>query len=628
MNWNHPHVLARRAWVTAWLIGGVLGIIMAAFFRLQVLGRERYEFQSNQNRVRPVVLPAPRGLITDRHGAVLADNIPSYTISVLVPTPDALDTTLAAMAPLVGLDSVDIAAILGNNRGRSDDPIVIMRDAPFEVVSALEERRRSLPGLVIQTEPKRRYPHGEAVAHVVGYVNEITEDELADESFEGGRRGALVGRNGLERVYDAELRGADGRRAVEVDALGRTVRTEGVVPVLEPDQGVTLRTSIDLELQKFVMEQFPDSSLGAVVAMDPRNGEILALHSSPSFDPNAFVGGIDRDLWREWSTSPSRPLFNRAVQGKYPPASPWKLAVAALAMRRGIANLRTRMPEQCGGGMQYYNRYFRCWKLDGHGDLTLAEAIQHSCDVYFYQLGLQLGLPEILDGGLSYGFGARTGIDLPSEATPTYPPSTDYFDRRYGPRGWTRAVTLNLSIGQGENDQTLINMVRFYAMLAREDGRSPVPRLRMDDSDVELTDPSMDLPPSSILALRQALVMVVDSGTAIRSRVASLRIAGKTGTAQNPHGPDHGWFVAFAPADAPEIVVGVIVEFAEHGSSVAPLATQVIARHILGPDSLLNRNFRLQVPADSAPIPIPLITDSTLMTLPVPTVPGLERGRS
>ncbi len=189
-------------------------------------------------------------------------------------------------------------------------------------------------------------------------------------------------------------------------------------------------------------------------------------------------------------------------------------------------------------------------------------------------------------------------------------------------------MTLNLSIGQGENDQTLINMVRFYAMLAREDGRSPVPRLRIDDSEIELTEPSIDLPPSSILALRQALVMVVDSGTAIRSRVASLRIAGKTGTAQNSHGPAHGWFVAFAPADAPEIVVGAIVEFAEHGSGVAPLVTRVIARHLLGPDSLLNRDFQFQVPADSAPIPIPLITDSTLTTLPVPSVPGLERGRS
>jgi penicillin-binding protein 2 len=610
MNWNHPHELARRATATGWVITAVLAVLIGAFFRLQVLGKDRYSFQSEQNRVRPVVLPAPRGLITDRHGEVLAENIPSYTISLLVPSPDVLERSLHHIAAIADLDSTLVQQILANRSGAVGNPITILKDAPFDVVSALEERRRVIPGLVIQTEPKRWYPHGEILAHVLGYVNEVTEPELETEAFEGARRGTLVGRTGLEREYDDRLRGADGRRFVEVDAMGRTVRSEGVVSVLDPDPGETIRTTLDLELQRYATSEFPEGMRGALVAMDPRTGDVLALVSAPSFDPNAFVGGIDPELWQLWSTSPGRPLFNRAVQGRYPPASPWKLAVASMALKRGIVGMRTRMPLPCHGGMQFYNRYFRCWRAQGHGSLTLAEAIRHSCDVYFYQLGLQLGLQNVLDDGIALGFAQRTDIDLPNEVQSLFPPSTDYYDRLYGPRGWTRAVTLNLAIGQGENDQTVINVVRFYAMLANGDGMSPRPRLLLDGTPDRSQSPTLGLDGSDIMALRQSLVSVVESGTAVRSRIADLRIAGKTGTAQNSHGADHGWFVAFAPADEPQVVVGAIVEFGEHGSDVAPMVTRVIARHLLGPDAVLDRGLRLEMPLDSAPRSIPVSPDS------------------
>lgn len=610
MNWNHPHELARRASATTLFITVVLAVLMAAFFRLQVLGKDRYVFQSEQNRVRPVVLPSPRGLITDRHGEVLAENIPSYTISLLVPSSDVLESSLERVAEIAGLDSTRVEEVLANRASAVGNPVTILRDAPFDIVSALEERRRIIPGLVIQTEPKRWYPHADVLAHVIGYVNEVTEPELESDAFEGARRGTLVGRSGLEREYDDRLRGADGQRFVEVDAMGRTVRSEGVVSVLEPDPGETIRTTVDLDLQRFASAEFPDGMRGALVAMDPRNGDILAMVSAPSFDPNAFVGGIEPELWQLWSTSPERPLFNRAVQGRYPPASPWKLAVASMALRRGIVSMRTRMPLPCHGGMQFYNRYFRCWRAQGHGSLTLAEAIRHSCDVYFYQLGLQLGLQNVLDDGIALGFGQRTDVDLPNEVQSVFPPSTDYYDRLYGPRGWTRAVTLNLAIGQGENDQTVINMVRFYAMLANGDGTSPKPRLLTDKPEDRSQSPTLGLETRHIMSLRQALVSVVDSGTAIRSRIADLRIAGKTGTAQNSRGPDHGWFVAFAPADDPQVVVGAIVEFGEHGSDVAPIVTRVIARHLLGPDAVLDRGLRLEMPQDSAPRPIPVSPDS------------------
>lgn len=609
MMWNHPHTVARRATVAGRAIAVLFLTLLGAFFRLQVLGSDEYDLQSRQNRLRSVRIPALRGLITDRHGVILADNVPGYTISLLEGSTDSLRATLERIAPLGGLDSAGIEAILARHREAPSNPAVVMRDAPFEVVSALEERRTDIPGLVVQMEPKRRYRHGEIVAHLVGYVGEITENELASRRFAGLKRGTLVGRAGIERTQDDRLRGVDGVRFVEVDARGRTVRGEGVFPLGEPQQGDVVRTTIDIELQQYIASVFPDGRRGAVLAIDPRNGDVLALYSAPTYDPNAFIGGIDPEVWSELRQAEAKPLYNRAVQGIYPPASPWKLVMAAMALKQGKVTLDSRMPVPCHGGLQFYNRYFRCWRVDGHGSLTLAEAIQYSCDVYFYQLGLELGLENLLHDAAALGLASKTGIDLPNERTPIFPHTTEYFDRRYGPSGWTKAVTLNLAIGQGENSQTLVSMVRFYAALANDEGAPPVPRLVASEK-VE-RGPSLGLSPEQIHGLREALVMVVEGGTAVRSRIADLKIAGKTGTAQNVHGEDHGWFIGFAPADEPEIVVGAVIEFAKHGSSVAPLVTAVMARHLLGPEAVMDRDFRYLIPSDSAPQPIRLLPDST-----------------
>ena len=321
---------------------------------------------------------------------------------------------------------------------------------------------------------------------------------------------------------------------------------------------------------------------------------------------------MDTEDWRALSQAEDKPLLNRAIQGLYPPASPWKLAVAGSALRRGLVTSETHMEIPCRGGLQFGNRFFRCWRASGHGALTLREAIQFSCDVYFYQLGLRLELPSLLQDGTLMGFGERTGIDLHGEVAPVFPASTDYFDRKYGPRGWTQGVTLNLAIGQGENSQTVMGMVRFYAMLANADGAAPPPRLVVAGTPISR---SLGIGQSDLAVLRQSLLSVVEEGTAARSRIADLHMAGKTGTAQNPHGPSHGWFIGFAPWEEAEIVVGLVVEFAEHGSDVAPFVANVIARHLLGEDAPKIRagNLDLIVPADSAPAPIPILPDSALL---------------
>ena len=625
MSGFHPHLLERRLRLARTVVLGAGAAFVLVFFRTQILDHSKYQLQSETNRLRPIALPAPRGIITDRNGKILAENLTGYTVSLLpAEDEDSLEATLRRMAPIVKLDNPTIERLLAKYRRTPYLPITVLPSATFEVVSALEERRLTFPGLLIQPEPRRHYPDSSLVAHLVGYVGEVTEAERAQRRFAGVRLGGLLGKGGLERQYDDTLRGADGVRFIEVSAFNRVVREAGAAARLPPVPGRALHTTIDLDLQRYIAQIFPAGQRGAVLALNPNTGEILALFSAPGFDPNAFVGGVDPDYWRRLNVSEAHPLFDRTIQARYPPGSTWKLALAAMALRRGIVTLRSRMPIPCRGGLQYGNRFFRCWSARGHGDLALADAIAQSCDVYFYQLGLKLGLTSLLEDATGLGFHSRTGIDLPGEITSEFPGGTDYYDRVYGPRRWTSAVTLNLAIGQGENAQTLVNMIRFYQMLA-SDGRARSPYLVHPVSDPNV---SLALAPEQLAGLRQAMISVVERGTARGAGRfgGSVAIAGKTGTTQNPHGPAHGWFIGFAPAEKPEIVVGAIVEFAREGPYVAPLVTRVIG-HYLGVDTTLASKIRIVLPTDTAPHAMQILPgapeeDTTIMPPNLPPDSG------
>src|SRR5690606_34989975 len=300
----------------------------------------------------------------------------------------------------------------------------------------------------------------------VGYVSEVTETDLERNRFPGASLGSIVGKAGLERQYDSVLRGRAGIRYAEVNARGRLVREDVGTASFPPTAGRPLQTTLDLDLQRFVDSIWPAGVRGAMIAITPK-GEIRALYSAPSYDPNLFVGGILTTDWRRLNDDPAVPLLNRAINGRYPPASPFKLATAAMALKRGIIGLHTEMPVPCTGGYRLGNRIFRCGKREGHGSLDLLGAVAQSCDVYFYQVGQKLGLEHILEDGVAMGFGGRSGIDLPSEQASIYPAQLAYFDSLYGPRNWSAPATiLNFSIGQGENTQTLINMVQFYQALS------------------------------------------------------------------------------------------------------------------------------------------------------------------
>jgi len=616
VNGFHPHLLDRRLGIARLGVWIVLGIMVMAFFRTQILGHGKYQLQSETNRLRPIPLPAPRGVIYDRNGHVMAENVPGYTVSLL-PGPEAsLRSTLARIASIANIDSAEIERVLQRARRAPYQPALVLGDARFSVVSALEERRVAIPGLLIQAEPKRYYPDTAVVSHVLGYVGEVTEGERATRRFAMVRLGGLVGKDGLEREYDDTLRGSEGVRFVEVSARGQMVREAEAAANLAPVPGTDLHTTIDLDLQRYISRTFPAGQRGALLALNPNTGEVLALYSAPGFDPNAFVGGISAAYWRSLSESPAHPLLDRAIQARYPPGSTWKLAVAAMALKRGIVGPRSHMPIPCRGGLQYGNRYFRCWDAHGHGDLSLTEAIAQSCDVYFYQLGIKLGVTSLLEDANDWGFRGRTGIDLPGEIPSEFPTGPEYYDRLYGPRRWTSAVALNLAIGQGENAQTLVQMVRLYQQLA-SDGRARTPFV-VRATATPRTNASLDLSADQLAILRRAMIAVVEEGTARSGRLAGLQIAGKTGTAQNPHGADHGWFIGFAPAEKPEIVVGAIIEFAQHGTAAIPIVSRTIA-HYLGLEETAATKLRVTVPTDSAPQPfqIPALPDTLPPTIPV-----------
>jgi penicillin-binding protein 2 len=577
----HPNDVARRARTSslALVIGFVL--LIGAFFKTQVIQNKQYVMQSEENRLRPIPLPAPRGIIYDRRGGVIAENLPAYSVSITAPSVDSLRGALAQLAPTLQLTQGDINKAIRRYRRAPTRPTVILPDASIDIVSVLEEHRLDFPRLIIMSVPKRYYPDGPMVASFVGYTGEISEAELNDPKYANYKPGQQIGKGGLEKQYESILHGKEGVRFDEVDARGRPVRGEGPRPDLTPVGAPPLYTNIDLDLQKFVAGIFADSLEGGAIAMDPNTGEVLALYSAPSWDPNKFTGGIPVDYYKELLEDKRRPLVNKVIQGTYPPGSTFKLTTSIIALQDGVVGLKERMPVPCSGGYQYGTRWFRCWEKKGHGSLDLERAIKHSCDVYFYQLGLRIGLSKLIAGGIRLSVREKSGIDLPEENQARWPYALKYYDERYGPRNWSYAETLNLSIGQGANSQTVVNMAKLYSAFAAK-GQQPRPEIAHL---VPQRKEVFRLTPQHDSVLLEGLKAVLEGGgTAAGSRIEGLTLAGKTGTAQNTGGEDHGWFVGFAPADRPKIVVAVLLEFGLHGSRAARIASKIIGHYLkVGP---------------------------------------------
>lgn len=576
----HPNDIQRRGRWASGIVTLAMVLLASGFFRAQVLEGERFQLSSEKNRLREVPIPAARATIYDRHGAIIAENVPGYSVSILSASADSLQSTLERLSTIIELAPGQVESALRRYRRDPTRPTVVFADASFDQVSVLEEHRTEFPSLIIQAAPKRRYPDGAATSAFVGYTSEINETELGSAEYAGYKSGQQIGRQGLERQYESVLRGAEGSRFVEVDARGRVVRDASARPDRPATTPPPLQTNIDMDLQRFVASYFGDTLVGGLVALEPQSGAVLAIHSAPTFDPNRFIGGIPADYYKQLTTDDRRPLYNKAMQGRYPPASTFKLATSVLAMEAGLVDLNSRMPVPCNGGYQYGGRYFRCWDRDGHGPVTLAQAIAKSCDTFFYQLGLRLTLSRFLAGGVRLRFGEKSGIDLPNETTPQWPYAVEYFDKQYGARNWTNAVTLNLSIGQGENSQTILNMARFYTALATDGSAARPEVVQRNPERVKI----MDLTPAQLAGLRDAMGDVVSGrGTAGSAAIEGVILAGKTGTAQNETPRDHAWFVGFAPKDDPKIVVAVMLWQGEHGYAAARIASKVVEHYLKRP---------------------------------------------
>ncbi len=576
----HPNDIARRTRLSSYGLGIGFVLLLSAFFRAQVLQTESYRKQSQENRLREIPLPAPRGIIYDLKGQIIAENLPAYSVSITSPNLDSLRSSLKTLQPTLQLTDYDINAAVRRYKRAPTRPTVILPDASIDVISVLEEHRIDFPRLIIQSVPKRFYPDGPIVASFVGYTGEITEGELNLPQFAGYKPGQVIGKGGLEKQYEPVLRGQEGARFDEVDARGRPVRGAGFRPDRIPVGAKALKTNIDLDLQRFVAGVFGDSLQGGAIALDPKSGAVLALYSNPTFDPNRFTGGIPPEYWKALNTDPRRPLFNKVIQGTYPPASTWKLATSVLGLEKKLVTMDSHFPIGCSGGLQYGSRYFKCWEKRGHGNLNLAGAITHSCDVYFYQLGLKIGLSKLVAGGIDLMFAERSGIDLPNEYKPRFPTRDvrAYYNRRFG-ANWSNSEVLNLAIGQGANSQTVANMAKFYTALATE-GTSSTPELVAKRPEQKKI---ITLSKKEFAGLRLAMAGVTSAGgTAASANIKGLVIAGKTGSAQNSENPnkDHAWFVGFAPAEEPKIVVAVFLEFGEHGYFAARVASKIIGRYL------------------------------------------------
>ena len=564
------------------MLVGILVFLLGGFFRSQVLQHAKYALQSETNRLREIPLPAPRGVIYDRNGKVIADNVVGYAVSVLALREDTLRAILGRLNGIVTITPRQVDQAVRRLRRAPGRPTVIIPDAAFDVVSVLEEHRSQFPGLLIQSAPRRFYPDGSIVSAFMGYTGEVTESDLAKahDSLDY-KSGQQIGKQGLEKEYESVLRGKEGSQYVEVDARGRIVRQGTARADVPPVAAPALYTNIDMDLQRVAASVFGDTLQGGVVAMDPKTGAVLALVSAPGWDGNRFTGGIPAQYWDSLRADVRKPLYNKALQGEYPPGSTFKIATAITGLEGNYVKMSDHMPQTCNGGFQYFSRFFHCDAK--HGSLNLTDAIAKSCNTYFYQLGLRIGLTKLLAGGVDLGFKDKTHIDLPEELTPRWPATTAYFDRVYGKSGWTQAVTLNLAIGQGENAQTILNMARFYTALAT-DGTEARP---MVAKGTPVRKKIFNLSDQQFAGLRAALANVVSEGTAQRAQIKGVVLAGKTGTAQSRKFASNGkelnfsWFVGFAPADDPKIVVAMMLEYVPfQGATTATLVSKIIGAYL------------------------------------------------
>jgi len=565
-------------WFRYFIIATV-SILFIRLFSLQIVKRGELYKLSEANRIQLFFDPAPRGIIYDRNGKVIVENMGSFSVlfSPTNLTREQTEETLKKLSEILNLNYYSMSTKVRSSI-RQPLSILLAENVPRPQVFCLAEEKVNLPGVNIAVEPRRYYLHRNFASHLLGHLGEIGPKELEALFGAGYKLGDIIGKSGVEKIYDNSLRGMSGGRQIEIDANGRQLR---IINSVLPEEGNSLILTLDERIQRLCEDALEGKS-GAICAINPANGEVLALVSKPDFDPNLFTERLTPTLTQQLFTDPGLPMFDRAIQSQYAPGSLFKIVTAIAALEEGVITPDETMVG-CRGSFRIGNRDFKCWKERGHGRLNIVQAIAQSCDIFFYQLGLRVGGDKIAKYAEMLGLGRTLGISLPSEAMGFVPDST-WKKIQFG-EGWYPGDTANMSIGQGYLEVSPLQMASLISLIANGgviykplivgkiiNGRGEI---------IETFQPKVigkpEISSETLSIIRKGLREAVISGTSQVVKFKRLSVAGKTGTAQNPHGEDHAWFICYAPEEDPKIALAILVEHGGHGASgAAPLARQIL----------------------------------------------------
>ncbi|MBF0100559.1 MAG: penicillin-binding protein 2 [Desulfobacterales bacterium] len=565
-------------------------ILTIRLYYLQMINGSEYRNLSDNNCIRLQRIRPPRGLIFDRNGTLLVENRPSFDIELVLKDAKPLNKTIKHLANYLQLPEDEILSKVDRYKSMpSYKPIPIKHDIDWNTLAVIEANRFNLPGISINVTPTRFYINDYSAAHLLGYLSEINTNELSLNKYQGLRLGDFVGRYGVEKAYEKYLQGEPGGRQVEVNSIGQVVK---VLKTVHTNAGNNIVLTIDQQLQ-LKAEELLKGKVGAVAAMDPSTGEILVMASNPSFNQNAFVTGFTGEQWRQLISDSARPMENKVIQAEYPPASTYKIVTALAGLEEGVVDEHSTF--FCPGYLNFGNRPFRCWKKWGHGTTNVFKALAESCDVYFYHVGIKLGVDRLAWYAKACGLNSPTGILLDHESKGLIPSALWKMQRFKVP--WQRGETLSIAIGQGYNLVTPIQMLVLVSAIGNGGTRyKPILHksiLNAEGKEIAKESPQilgkLPVSKSHLQYIQRGLWEVVntDRGTAhSTARLQQIEICGKTGTAQvfsQTHTKElkeeksHAWFVAYAPATNPKIAVVVMIEHGEHGSSAAaPIAKEII----------------------------------------------------
>jgi penicillin-binding protein 2 len=583
---EHRDNLVQRLPLLQLALTAMLVLVGGSYWFVQIVHGDYYRTLAEDNRLRNLPIEAPRGLIHDRHGRRLVENVPSYNLTIDPARADDPDESLRFAAGILGQPEVELRALLERpSRAAPFQPVLLAEDLSLTQVAHFNAVALEHPEFEIDVRQVRLYRHGPHTAHVLGYLGEVAEAELQTPDSPYGA-GDLVGRRGIERRYDLHLRGEDGEQVVTVDSRGRLRAESGRRPA---QPGRRLDLTLDLDLQQEAAVYFEDK-VGSAVVMDPDTGEILALVSAPYYNPNLFARRLDSEQWRQLIEAPNDPLQNRALQNTYPPGSVFKIVIAVAGLSESV--IRPSDTVFCNGATRIYNRRFRCWRRAGHGRMNLRNAIKESCDVFFYHLGQKLGIERIADYARRFGLGTPTGLDVGGEKAGLVP-DPDWSLRVRGDR-WYPGETISVAIGQGPLLVTPLQIARLMATVING-GRLVVPHLSRELA-LPATDSGLD--PDALARVQEALRAVVEErATGSAARVRGLMVGGKTGTAQvvrqktwvdSKNLPyemrDHAWFASFASDGQRRLVAVVFVEHGGKGSTAAAPLAKLLYETYFQPD--------------------------------------------